>query len=312
MGLSHLNAWRAVEAVFRLGSVARAASDLNVTKAAVAAQIRTIEEYLGHPLFERTPAGLQPVAGLSGQGDRLSAAFVTLADVQRALSDMGPGNRVSVSVSQTFAEVWLPRHLSDLFSRMGQIDLNLKTTWDLADLRDPDLHFAIRYMGEPSEDIEALWLFPSGVVPVCTPEFASRYDLSETETDISRVPLVHVDVPTTDPDWADWEMWSRATGMKTAAGQSDGPSYKFTGSGLRLAQSGVGLVLGGLSEVFAALETGALIMPFGKKSVIPGRYAHKLIWKSGRRFGPVQRDFRNWIGEKAKADHQVMTRVFGL
>ncbi|WP_172430162.1 helix-turn-helix domain-containing protein [Mameliella alba] len=55
MPLSHLNAWRAVDAVLSEGSVARAAGELGVTQAAVSAQIRRLEERLGRTLFRRPP-----------------------------------------------------------------------------------------------------------------------------------------------------------------------------------------------------------------------------------------------------------------
>ena len=44
MQLTHLNGWRAVEAVCRLGTIARAADELGVTRAAVAAQLRGLED----------------------------------------------------------------------------------------------------------------------------------------------------------------------------------------------------------------------------------------------------------------------------
>jgi len=90
------------------------------------------------------------------------------------------------------------------------------------------------------------------------------------------------------------------------------PRYTLSGSGVRLAQSGVGLVLGGLSEVFAALQAGTLIMPFGKKSVLPSLYTHKLIWIRERPLSPLQRGFRDWIAEKAEADRRLMRRLFEL
>lgn len=312
MQLSHLNGWRAVEAVYRLGGIADAAEELGVTRAAVTAQVRGLEERLGRSLFARTPGGLSPTAELGAVAAGLTEAMRALARAQEVLTAEVPGNRVAVSVTQTFAETWLPRHLPDLFARLGQIDLSLNTTWEVVDLHDPDLHFAIRYMGEIGGDLAGVPLLPSGVVPVCTPEFASRYGLGEGAMDVSGVPLVHIDVPTTDPDWADWARWGREMGVPIDEAQSAQPRYALTGSGVRLAHSGVGLVLGGLSEIFASLAQGSLIMPFGQKSVFPGAYEHKLIWVEGRRFGPVQRGFRDWIAEKAQADRRMMAELFGL
>uniref|UniRef100_UPI003B5165A4 LysR substrate-binding domain-containing protein n=1 Tax=Roseovarius indicus TaxID=540747 RepID=UPI003B5165A4 len=312
MRLSHLNGWRAVEAVHRLGGIAAAADDLGVTRAAVTAQVRGLEDRLGRVLFTRTPGGLRPTPDLVAVADRLTEAMTALARAQEALTFEPPGNRVAVSVTQTFAETWLPRHLPDLFPRLGQIDLNLNTTWDVVDLHGADLHFAIRYMGEITGDLAGIPLLPSGVVPVCTPDFAARYGLGAGPMDVNGVPLVNIDVPTTDPDWAGWTRWGQEMGAPVDISQETQPRYALTGSGVRLAHSGVGLVLGGLSEIFASLARGTLIMPFGQRSVFPGAYEHKLIWIDGQRFGPVQRAFRDWVVEKAREDRRVMAEVFGL
>ncbi|RVD39736.1 LysR family transcriptional regulator, partial [Mesorhizobium sp. M8A.F.Ca.ET.023.02.2.1] len=54
----HLNGLRAVETVARLGSLATAASELNVSVSAVSQQISRTEKQLGQALFERTTSGL--------------------------------------------------------------------------------------------------------------------------------------------------------------------------------------------------------------------------------------------------------------
>jgi DNA-binding transcriptional LysR family regulator len=55
-----LEAFKTLEAVVRLGSMASAAASMSLTPSAVSMQIRQIEEYLGQPLFDRS--GTQPRA----------------------------------------------------------------------------------------------------------------------------------------------------------------------------------------------------------------------------------------------------------
>lgn len=56
------------------GSLVAAAGQLNMTPAALTARVKALEETLGLPLFERTPAGLKPnmagVAALESAQDR--------------------------------------------------------------------------------------------------------------------------------------------------------------------------------------------------------------------------------------------------
>ncbi|WP_300530566.1 LysR substrate-binding domain-containing protein [uncultured Mameliella sp.] len=311
MPLSHLNAWRAVDAVLSEGSVARAAVALGVTQAAVSAQIRRLEDRLGRTLFRRTSGGLEPVEDLAGLAPALHSGFAAIASVQDALRSGLGQRRVALTVTQTFAESWLPHHLPDLFARLGAVDLRIDTSWEVVDLAGSDVHFAIRFMPQPGPGYGAIDLLPSGVVPVCTPEFARRYGLTPGQTDLSGVPIAHIDVPTTDAAWLDWQGWSRATGIDISSA-NDGPRFALKGSGARIARAGIGLVLGGLSDVVHSVESGALVMPFGLGSVVPAEYWHRLLWYEKRPLGPVQRKFRDWIGARAADDHAKMRILFGI
>ena len=68
--LPSLNALRAFEAVARRLSFARAAEELFVTKAAVAQQIRLLEEEIGAPLVERSGPRAEADRGGRGGGGR--------------------------------------------------------------------------------------------------------------------------------------------------------------------------------------------------------------------------------------------------
>ena len=315
MRLSHLNGWRAIEAVLRLGSVSAAATELGVTSAAIGSQIRTLEKWLDRPLFRREAGGLVPIDLASEVSDRLTRGFSILTDVEQYLSAHGGSRQVALTVSQTFAETWLPRHLPALFARRSGVDIRLETTWEVLDLHRSEMHFAIRFMGPPDEDHASIDLLPSGVVPVCTSDFAERYGLGEKTESLAGVPVIKIDVPTSDPDWSDWTQWSRRTGVPLddpAPSQASAPQVALSGSGLRLARSGIGLVLGGLSEVLHAIDDGTLVMPLGPASVVPASYWHRLIWLRDRSLGPDQRAIRDWIAEHAALDRALMRRLFGV
>jgi len=80
--LPSLNALRAFEAVARRLSFARAAEELFVTKAAVAQQIRLLEDEFGAPLVERSGRGLKlteaGAAALCASPSEVHAAFGAL------------------------------------------------------------------------------------------------------------------------------------------------------------------------------------------------------------------------------------------
>ena len=310
MSLDHLNAWRAVEAVMRTGSVAAAAEAIGVTSAAIAAQIRRLEDRLGRRLFDRRPGGLEPVPELLSQSARLRDGFAALSAAQDALFSRAAAQHVSLTTTQSFAENWLPYHLQDLFEKLGAIDLRLESSTELVDLERSDVHFAIRFMGEIGPGLEGVKLLPSGLVPVCTKGFAERYDLGPGRRDLSGVPLVHFNVASSDPEWVDWEGWSRKTGIKLGSAGLV-PRYAHGGSVVRIARSGTALVLAGANGSMHNIAKGGLVFPFGPASVVPTTHWHKLIWRAGRSFGPLHRAFRDWLRENAAKDRALMARLFG-
>jgi LysR family glycine cleavage system transcriptional activator/LysR family transcriptional regulator of beta-lactamase len=306
--LSHLNAWRAVDAVLRTGSLAGAAEEEGVTTAAVGARIRELERRIGRPLFSRHASGLCPLPEAIRVRHRLAEALRTLASVQREVSVSPESPRIALSVTQTFAESWLPRHMASLIARIPDIDLRLHTSWDVVSLEDGGYDFAIRYMDTPGHTFGEVPLMPSGVVPVCTPDFASRYGLRPGLRTLDGIPVAHTDVPTSDPDWCDWSEWSRRTGIDL--GDASLARFTLTGSGMRVAMSGMGLVLGGWSDVLHELDQGHLVMPLGRRSAVGAGFWHRLIWPAERPMGPTKRTFCRWMGDRAEADRRIMRRVF--
>ena len=86
--LPPLNALRAFEAAARHLSFTKAAAELHVTQAAISHQIKTLEEWLGTPLFRRmnrrltlTDAGQLYLKPVREAFDRLSEAIQTVLDL---------------------------------------------------------------------------------------------------------------------------------------------------------------------------------------------------------------------------------------
>src|ERR1700688_3418117 len=85
--LPSLTALRAFETVARHLSFARAADELFVTKAAVAQQVRQLEEEIGAPLVERVGRGLRLTeSGSAGVRD-LADGFAILGRAARAMRE---------------------------------------------------------------------------------------------------------------------------------------------------------------------------------------------------------------------------------
>ena len=102
------------EAVARLGGMNRAAAELHTVQSNVTARIRSLEQQLGSPLFQRhsrgvalTPAGrrLLPYAERIGR---------LMADARRAVADDGkPRGALNVGSLESTAALRLPKCFPD-------------------------------------------------------------------------------------------------------------------------------------------------------------------------------------------------------
>lgn len=119
---------RLMEAVARHGSMNKAAAELNTVQSNVTARIRTLEEQIGVPLFERHSRGVTPTAA----GRRLLpyAARIgqLLKEAQAAARDDGaPQGRLNLGTLETTAALRLPSILSAYAQAYPRVDLAVTT-----------------------------------------------------------------------------------------------------------------------------------------------------------------------------------------
>ena len=310
MKTSHLGALRALEAALRTGSFRSAAEDLCVTTAAVGQQIRALEDYVGRQLFVRKPSGAVPTDTAVGVAAELTACFGSISTVLERLQQPSSDNRLSVSTSLAFAEYWLTPRLPNFYSICEQFDLRIDTTHRLVDLRSEEFDFVIRFGPEPDESQDSVFLFDGCVVPICTPAFAVQYDLSENTKSLVGVPLIHVKEETTDPGWLNWQSWCRKHRIAYEE-RSAIPEFPRLSSGLRGAREGLGIVLCGMVESFAALADGSMVMPFGGGSAAQSEFSYRLVSRHGRARSDTQRDFRNWMAREAETYRREVAGLLG-
>ena len=83
--LPPLNALRAFEAVARLKSFTKAATELYVTRAAISHQIKHLEDYLGFELIERHNRSISLTPAGAAALPKLREGFNNLADAVREM-----------------------------------------------------------------------------------------------------------------------------------------------------------------------------------------------------------------------------------
>jgi DNA-binding transcriptional LysR family regulator len=119
---------RVFQSVAGLGSMNKAALELNTVQSNVTARIRSLEDEVGFALFERTNRGVT----LTAAGKRLlpfaARAACLLDDARRAVADEGtPSGILTIGSLDTTAALHLSPILAAFVATYPEVDLSLRT-----------------------------------------------------------------------------------------------------------------------------------------------------------------------------------------
>lgn len=239
--LPPLTGLTAFEAVARLGSFTRAASELGVTQAAVSRQIHLLEEGLGFDLFRRLHRRVE----LTEKGTSLSAAATTafnlLAETIADISKEETPEGLTISASVAFSHFWLLPRISSFSRAYPGNALRIITQDNAAGLQGGDVDLAIRYGNGMWPDGQAELLFDDEIFPVCSQEYAENLGEIEDLAELVRHPLISSD--SEDPSWTGWNEWLAAFSVETPK-RPLGMRCSFYTEAIYAALNGHGIALG--------------------------------------------------------------------
>ena len=119
--LPPLNALRAFEAVARLGTLQKAATELCVTHGAVSRQLKQLENWLGVSLFEREQRALRLNAQGSAYRQSATAAFDLIHEATVNTRQQRSAHVLGISTTHSIASKWLLPRLPDFSHRPGSL-----------------------------------------------------------------------------------------------------------------------------------------------------------------------------------------------
>jgi len=298
MRLPSLTALRAFEAAARLGSFARAASELNVTAAAISQQVRALEADLGLALFRRigrrlelTDAGRAYAPGLADGFARILAATAAARD------GGGPRLALRLSVLPSFAFGWLNPRLPDFRQRHPDIDVLLDSNPYKVDIRRGEADVAIRYgAGQIEDGLVAAAFLEEDVYPVCSPALLNGPKPLRRLRDLIDHTLIHDLYTHPGEPWNSWSAWFRLAGI--ADHPPPGPSYTDTILINQAAIQGQGVAIGRSALVDEALTQGLLVRPF--EAVRPADYSYWCVMTPETTESRAGSAFRDWLFQMAR------------
>ena len=206
----HLNALRAFEASARHQSFSAAAAELNVTPAAVGQLVRTLEEWLGTPVFHRSASGcirLVPTEAAERALPEIRAGFDRLTLGLERLKEGSANGVLTVTVSPAFAAKWLLPRIERFQSAWPDTDVRLDTSLKPVDFVAQRIDIGVRYGAGNWPGLVADKLMDEQMYPVCTPGLARERRHLQHPKDLASETLIHdlsMDGHTGFPNWETW------------------------------------------------------------------------------------------------------------
>lgn len=291
--LPPLTAVRAFEAAARHLSFTRAADELHVTQAAISHQVKSLETWLGLPLFRRgsralflTEEGQSYLAVSRDCLDRLAEGTGRLLMRDRA-------GRLTVSTFQSFAATWLVPRLGRFRAAHPDIDVWVAANDKIVDFNQEDVDCAIRYGAGGWPGVKAVRFMTESVFPVCSPKLLQGAHPLRTPQDLKHHTLLH------DHMNEDWRMWLLAAGIDDVD-PTRGPSFSHSSMVLQASMNGQGVALGRSPLVRDAIAEGTLVQPF--KFTLNAYHSYFFVCPEASAERPKIAAFRDWLFAEAERD----------
>jgi LysR family transcriptional regulator, glycine cleavage system transcriptional activator len=286
-----LNVLRTFEAAGRRLSFSHAATELNISQAAVSQQIRHLEAYLGEALFVRHHRAIT----LTGIGKEYLAAvheaLERLDNVTDQLFGAHAHLQVSIRCTSSVATLWLAPEIRSFQSSHPGVELQIITLEQdgiLGQINSADIEIFVS--DETAHGPEVVPLLTATVVPVAAPSYLSGRAY-HAPADIIGSDLIHI---TGYRD--DWHRWFHTQGVGDVTiprGLTVDSSLFAIDAALR----GEGIFLGRRPFLDAHLKSGELVEVFAKPYHLHAPYF--LRQQSGAKHIRNRNQVSAWLKELA-------------
>ena len=249
-----LNALRAFEAVARHQHVAHAATELCVTPSAVSHLIKKLESDLGVALITRAGRNIELTEHGRKLAPLLKENFQGISKAVNSLRKDRFTHSVTLALRSYFSAQWFGPRLNDFWSKHPGIELRLKHTNEIPDLKADDLDLAIVWGPIESLATKAQLLLPGELVPIFSPGMGGAERI-KSPGDLLHCTLL---METDGNSWGDW--FRQSTGWDQVLQHQhfiDDSNVRY-----QAAIDGVGVELCCRQLIQHELDSGRLVAPF--------------------------------------------------
>jgi LysR family glycine cleavage system transcriptional activator len=293
--LSRLKALQAFEAAARHGSFVGAGRELNVTPAAVGQMVRSLEDWLGAPLFRRRGSGSDRLVLLDDTREALAKLYTGLDALDAALRQLkarGTSGLVTATASQAIVAKWLLPRLGAFADRHPDVVVRLDVTDRVVDLIHGEADIAIRCGAGRWPGLDATHLGDEHIIVVCAPALLPESGVVGLDW-LARQTLLHDTTPPAldvFPGWKEWAAQMSVSSLRTDLGVRINASAAI----IQAAIAGQGVALARGALVAQDLAEGRLTQIFAD-GPLPIDWAYYAVASPQALARPPVKVFRDWL-----------------
>lgn len=282
----------ALEVVARLGSISKAAEELNLTVSAVSHQITNLESFVGCTLFERSHSGLRLTPAGSRFQREISGALDVIANAAQQARSAEAVEVLRLHSSPTFASIWLMPRLSAFRAQHPDIRVQLSSSHLESDFTRDEIDVDIRYGLANWPNLHAESLFPEDIIPLISPSLKANLKI-ETPEDLLKQDLIFSDI-----NIVQWPRWFAAYGVPTTPSRY-ALSFDRAYMVIEAAIQGLGIALDSSKMAEGAIKRGELVPVFPDRLPITV-HGHHIVYPRQHSQWPRVKRFTEWLMREAR------------
>lgn len=302
----YLNALRAFEASARHRSFSAAAVELSVTPAAVGQLVRSLEQWLGTPLFHRGAGGRSRLVATEAAQRALPDIRAGFDRLNLGLARLREGSAhgvLTVTVSPAFAAKWLLPRIDRFQAAWPDTDVRLDTSLKPVDFVAHGVDIGVRYGGGTWPGLAAQKLMDEEVYPVCSPGLLAQARRLQEPEDLARETLIHDLSMDGHQGFPSWDAWFGKAGVAQApkeakAATTRGMRINNSAAVLQAAIDGRGVALARSVMAHDDLAAGRLVRLF-PQIAFPSALAYYIVYRPECAALPRLAAFRDWLLSEA-------------
>ncbi|MDB4837747.1 transcriptional regulator GcvA [Marinomonas sp.] len=288
--LPPLNSLKCFESAARHGSFNKAAEELFVTPSAISHQIKGLEAFLGLELFRRTKRKVVLTEAGESYIKPIKSIFEQLDNATSELKSKQEAGSLKLAVAPAFLTRWLMPRMQSFQTRYPEIQIEISSLNGLVDFSANDIDMAV-YFGEGEWDgVEAYYLRPARLAPVCHPDLIKANQPINSPEDMRFYPLLHV--TKRKDEWHDWLKQHELNPTLFRRGLMFSSGSLTAGA----ASQGLGIALSDPELVMPEIEAGTLKVLFDQH-LITNRSFY-LVYEKRRSVTSAMLAFKEWIIEE--------------